>query len=84
MGRACSIYEKQARCIQDFSGEPEGRRPLGRPRHRWEDIIMDLGEVGWGRKHGLDQFGSGQEQVVGSCECRNKPSGSIKCKKFLE
>jgi hypothetical protein len=30
-------------------GKPEGRRPLGRPRHRWEDSIkMDLREVGWG------------------------------------
>jgi hypothetical protein len=29
-------------------GRPEGRRPLGRPRHRWEDIKMDLQEVGWG------------------------------------
>jgi hypothetical protein len=30
-------------------GKPEGRRPLGRPRRRWEDNIkMDLREVGWG------------------------------------
>jgi hypothetical protein len=30
-------------------GKPEGKRPLGRPRHRWVDNIrMDLGEVGWG------------------------------------
>jgi hypothetical protein len=29
-------------------GRPEGRRPFGRPRHRWEDNIkMDLQEVGW-------------------------------------
>jgi hypothetical protein len=29
-------------------GRPEGRRPLGRPRLRWEDNIkMDLQEVGW-------------------------------------
>jgi len=29
-------------------GEPEGKRPLVRPRCRWEDIInMDLQEVGW-------------------------------------
>jgi hypothetical protein len=28
-------------------GRPEGRRPLGRPRHSWEDIKMDLLEVGW-------------------------------------
>ena len=27
--------------------KPEGKRPLGRPRHRWEDNIkMDLEEVG--------------------------------------
>jgi len=27
-------------------GKPEGRRPLGRPRRRWADIITDLQEVG--------------------------------------
>ena len=30
-------------------GKPEGKRPLGRPRHRWGDNIkMDLQEVGCG------------------------------------
>jgi hypothetical protein len=30
-------------------GRPEGRRPLGRPRRRWEDNIkMDLWEIGFG------------------------------------
>jgi hypothetical protein len=30
-------------------GKPEGRKPLGRPRRRWEDNIKtDLREVGWG------------------------------------
>jgi hypothetical protein len=30
-------------------GKPEGKRPLERLRHRWEDgIKMDLREVGWG------------------------------------
>jgi hypothetical protein len=29
-------------------GKPEGKRPLGRPRRRWEDNIkMDFQEVGW-------------------------------------
>jgi hypothetical protein len=29
--------------------KPEGKRPLGRPRRRWEDgIRMDLMEIGWG------------------------------------
>jgi hypothetical protein len=32
-----------------LGGKREGRRPLGRPRRRWEDNIkMDLREVGWG------------------------------------
>jgi hypothetical protein len=30
-------------------GKPEGKRPLERPRRRWEDgIRMDLGQIGWG------------------------------------
>jgi hypothetical protein len=30
-------------------GKPEGKRPLRRPRHRWEvGIRMDLREIGWG------------------------------------
>jgi hypothetical protein len=32
-----------------FMGRPEGKRPLGRPRYRWEPTIeMHLQEVGWG------------------------------------
>jgi hypothetical protein len=35
-------------------GKPEGRRPLGKPRRRWEDgIRMDLEEIGWGVWCGL-------------------------------
>jgi hypothetical protein len=35
-------------------GQPEGRRPHGRPRRRWEDNIkMDLREVEWGQLTGL-------------------------------
>jgi hypothetical protein len=30
-----------------FVGKPEGKRPLGRPRHRWMDNIkMDHSEIG--------------------------------------
>jgi hypothetical protein len=33
-----------------FVGKPEGKRPLGRPRRKWEDNIkMDVQEVGGGR-----------------------------------
>ena len=38
-------------------GKHEGKRPLGRPRRRWEDNIkMNLQEVGGG--YGLDRAGS--------------------------
>ena len=29
-------------------GKPEGKRPLGRPRRKWVDIMLDLHEVGCG------------------------------------
>jgi hypothetical protein len=39
-------------------GKPDGKKPLGRPRRRWEDgMRMDLGEIGWGC--GVDSIGSG-------------------------
>jgi hypothetical protein len=35
--------------------KPEGKRPLGRPGHRWEDNIkMDLREIGWGGVDWID------------------------------
>jgi hypothetical protein len=37
-------------------GKREGKRPLGRPRHRWEDNIkMDLQEVGFGGMDWIEQ-----------------------------
>jgi hypothetical protein len=36
-------------------GKPEGRRPLRRPRHKWEDNIkMNLQEVGCGVIHWIE------------------------------
>jgi hypothetical protein len=44
-------------------GQPEGRRPLGRPRHRWEDNIkMGLQEVGCG---GVDWIELAQDRDRG-------------------
>ena len=40
--------------------KPEGKRPLGRPRHRWDDNIkMDLQEVGCG---GMDWIELAQDR----------------------
>jgi len=64
-------------------GKPGGRRPLGRPRHRWVDNIrMDLQEVGCGD---VDWIGLALDrQVADACECGNERSGSVKCGEFLD
>ena len=46
MGVACSAYGERRDLYRVLVGNPEGRRPLGRPRLRWEDDIkMNLQEV---------------------------------------
>jgi hypothetical protein len=41
-------------------GKPKGKRPLGRPRRRWEDgIRMDLREIAWGFWIGFDWLRTG-------------------------
>jgi hypothetical protein len=48
VGHVALMAEKSG-AYRVLVGRPEGRRPLGRPRLRWEDNIkMDLQEVGWG------------------------------------
>jgi hypothetical protein len=47
MGRAYGIwiYGERRGVYGILVGKPEGRRPLSRPTHLWEDIKMDLQEV---------------------------------------
>jgi hypothetical protein len=48
MGGACSTYVRKESAYRVLVGRPEGRRPLERSRHRWDDNIkMDLQELGW-------------------------------------
>ena len=65
---------------------PEGKRPPGITRHRWEDnISMGLQEVGSGKwGYELDRAGSGWGQLAGTCDYGNELSGSIKCGEFLD
>jgi hypothetical protein len=41
--------EKRRSAYSFLVGKPKGKRPLVRPKHRWDDNIkMDFQEVGWG------------------------------------
>jgi hypothetical protein len=47
MGRSCSEIGKGISALKILTGTPNGKRPLGRPRRRWEDnIIRGLKEIG--------------------------------------
>ena len=49
MGGACGTYGEGTGVHRVLVGKPEGKRPLVRPRRRWEDNIkMDLQEMGGG------------------------------------
>jgi hypothetical protein len=52
MGEERGVYRVLVR-------NPEGKRPLGKPRRRWEGIRMDLQEVGCG---GMDWIGLAQDR----------------------
>ena len=65
-------------------GKPEGRRPLGRPRHRWEDNIrMDLWEVGCGCVDWMELAQDRDRWRALVC-AGDEPLGSIKCGEFLD
>jgi hypothetical protein len=53
-GHVARMWEVRGAC-NILVGRPEGRRPLGRPRRRWEDNIeMDLREIGFGDVDWID------------------------------
>jgi hypothetical protein len=62
-------------------GRPEGKRPLGRPRHRWEDgIKMDLRDTGFGD---VDWIHLAQDRDMWQThEHGDEPSSSRKCGEF--
>jgi hypothetical protein len=55
MGRACSTQGEKRKAYRILVGKPEGKRPLGRPRHRLEENInMDFRGIGWGGMDYID------------------------------
>jgi hypothetical protein len=60
VGGACSTMGEGIGAYRILVGTPEGRRPLGRPRRRWENNIkMDFQEVGW---EGMDWIDMAQDR----------------------
>jgi len=52
------MYGEKRGAYRILVGRAEGKRPFGRPWHRWEgNIKLDLQELGWG-EHGLNLSGS--------------------------
>jgi len=59
-GHVARMGERRGGAYRVLVGRPEGKRPLGRPRRRWEDNIkMDLQEVGCG---GMDRIELAQDR----------------------
>jgi hypothetical protein len=60
MGRTSSTKWGEKNTHRILVGKPEGKRPLGRPRHRWVDNIkIDLREIGW---DGMDWLNLAQDR----------------------
>jgi hypothetical protein len=61
-GHAARMGEKRI-AYKLLVGKPEGKRPLGRPRRRWADVIkLNLRQIGWG---GMDWIDVAQDR--GQC-----------------
>ena len=60
MSWTCGAYGRGEGVYRVLLGKPEGRRPMGRPRHRWvNNIRTDLQEVGCGD---IDWIGLAQDR----------------------
>jgi hypothetical protein len=55
MDRACSMHGEKREAYRIFVGKPEGKRPLGSSRDRWEhNIRINLREIGCGGMDWID------------------------------
>jgi hypothetical protein len=83
MGGACSTNGKKRNAYRILVGKQEGKRPLGRPRRRWNDNIkMDLGEIVWDGIHWINLAQDWDQWRAR--DHSNETLGSIKCWEILE
>ena len=84
MGGACGTYGGGEKRVRGFGGKAEGKRPLGRPRRRWEDNIkMDLQEMGCG---GMDwiELAQDKDRWLAFVNAVMNLRGFKKCGEFLD
>jgi hypothetical protein len=73
------MYGERRGAYRVLVGKPKGKRPLGKPRLRWEvNIKMDIQEVRCGAGNGFIWL------RIGVGVRGNEPSGFIKCGAFLD
>jgi hypothetical protein len=79
------VFMEEGRSVHKvLVGKPEGRRPLGRPRRRWEDNIkMDLEEVGRGCGNWME-LAQDRDRWRALVSTVMNFRGSIKCGEFLD
>ena len=67
-GHVASLEEGRS-AFKILTGKPTGKRPLGRPRCRWEDNIrMDLEKIGINAGNWVD-LAQDRHYWIGPCEC---------------
>jgi hypothetical protein len=84
MGRICDTRGKMRNAYKTLVGRPEGKRPFGRSRRRWEDNIrIVLREIGW---EGVDWIHLAKDRYQWRAlrEHGNELSVSIRGGEFLD
>jgi hypothetical protein len=62
MDKACSTHGANRNAYRILVGKSEGKRPLGRPRRRFQDNIrVNLKEIGWVLMYWVDPFQDGDQ-----------------------
>jgi hypothetical protein len=84
VGGASDAHGVMRSAYKSLVGKPEGERPFGRPRRKWECNIK-IDPTGWGLMLcSVNVCLSGWGLVSESCQCSREPLVSIKDKKFLD
>lgn len=79
IGWTRGAHGKYEKCIRFGRGNPEGKRLLGGPKHRWKDYIkIDAARCR------LDSTSLGQGPVRGCCEHSNESTRYLKRREFLD